>query len=834
MHSLASLVNNQGITIIDNNAVNITLDGFQIGKIDEIFRIGFAGSLDTNFNIPIVNEFIPNNLTVNKFLYRSDTGVEFNMGLTWANGLNLGISNDGIQSNGIQHTFPINKQENEGGFALKALQVNALPVSGGLETTALLIGAEIKFGEAVTFKIDGLGFGLDFLFVGENGGGNLGPFDIDLRVIPPKGIGVKIDAKSVTGGGYLYFGEDEYYGTVELEIVNKFSITAVGLLNTKLPDGTNGISFVVIIGVTGLNIQLGMGFALDGLGGMLGIQRTMNTDLLRNSLRDGSMDSILFPKDVVSNLNKVISDIKSIYPIKKKQFVFGPAARIIWSGGVIKIDLGLVVELKDPVRIALLGRLAIVVGSKDESLILIQIAFLAELDFAKKRFMFDASIYNSHILVFDIEGDMALRIFWGQNKAFLLSVGGFHPDFKPDESLLVSNIRRITISLLKDNPSLIFTSYFAVTSNTFQFGAGVDFYFAVSKLNVKGGFGFDCLIQFNPFYFKIGLYAYLGVFWGNTELIGISLDGALSGPTPWNFKGKAHIKVLMFKIPININVTWGDKKDTTLSDIDILPLVQESIENDKNWEGLLPENRTLLVTVKTIDSAQSVLIIHPVAYISVKQDVVPLDITLDKYGTQKISPTSINKFSMESLSIGGSLATEYTETTESFAPAQFFNMKDEDKLKSKSFEQKKNGIISKGDEKIVVNSAISKSVSYDVTRIDSEFGKYDRIKANQYATFNGDTNFNFAAFIDGGAIGKSSLSKANKIKKEFVLNKVRLENELYVIVNTESLEPYNNDLSSYTLGSRSDAIELLNNILASNPELEGSLAVVPEFELETA
>ena len=88
----------------------------------------------------------------------------------------------------------------------------------------------------------------------------------------------------------------KYFGAVELVIADKISIVVVGLLNTRLEDGSKGISLVVIIGVTGLNLALGAGFVLDGIGGMLGIQRTINTDVLREGLRNGTLDSILFPE----------------------------------------------------------------------------------------------------------------------------------------------------------------------------------------------------------------------------------------------------------------------------------------------------------------------------------------------------------------------------------------------------------------------------------------------------------------------------------------------------------------------------------------------------------
>lgn len=812
-----------GITIVDSNVINITLDGFQIGQIDEIFRLGFAGSITTKLDLPIVNKFIPNNLTVNKFVYREDTGVEFDLDLNWKWGLNVGFSNNGVDTEGVKLRIPLN-QDKQGKFLmLEALQLNAVPIPDGIGAEVLLMGAGMKFGKAVVFRIDGLGFGLDFTYVGANQG-NVGPFDVDMRVVPPRGIGVKIDAKAVIGGGYLYFGEDEYFGAVELEIVDKFSIVVVGLLNTKLPDGSKGISLVVIVGVTGLNIQLGMGFILDGMGGMLGIQRTMNTDVLREGLRNGTMDSILFPKDVVENIHKIISDIKAVYPIKRKQFVFGPAVRIGWGGGqsLVKLDVGLVIEFPDPVKIALLGRLAVEVGDGEDSIVMIQVAFMAVLNFEKKRFMFDAAIYDSNILTFTLEGDIALRIFWGEHRAFLMSVGGFHPDFQPEENMQVNNMRRLSISLLDDNPRLSINTYMAVTSNTFQFGAGADFYFSlVGVITLEGGFGIDCLFQFNPFYFTMSMYAYLGVYVAGVEVIGVGLEGSLSGTSPWNIKGKASFKLLMLEYSANIDHTWGDKKETSLPDIDVFPLVQAQIELSKNWKGELPPNKITLVTFGEIEAADDDILVHPLGTVSIQQSVVPLGVKLDKYGKKRID--GVDEFHINSVDIGGVSINTLIDTKDSFAPEQYFNMNDDEKLRSKSFEHMKNGIVTQGSNDLIANFVLERNVEYEVGIIDDEVGM-----TYQAGTYIEHADFNFDKFVKGGAITKSDLSKKSNQRSEVIQNKVTTSIEKYAIVNNDNLDHYD---SSEPLYTRAEALSHLNALINNNPNLEDELSVMPEFEL---
>ena len=43
---------------------------------------------------------------------------------------------------------------------------------------------------------------------------------------------------------------------------------------------------------------------------------------------------------------------------------------------------------------------------------------------------------------------MAFRLFWGGNtKGFLLSIGGFHPNYTPEEGMLVSDMKRMALKL---------------------------------------------------------------------------------------------------------------------------------------------------------------------------------------------------------------------------------------------------------------------------------------------------------------------------------------------------------------------------------------------------
>ena len=85
-----------------------------------------------------------------------------------------------------------------------------------------------------------------------------------------------------------------------------------------MPDGSRGFSLVVIIAAEGFPpIQLGFGFTLTGIGGLLGINRTCNEEFLRAGLKNKTLDDVLFPADPIRNA--------AAHPEHVRQRLPGPA-----------------------------------------------------------------------------------------------------------------------------------------------------------------------------------------------------------------------------------------------------------------------------------------------------------------------------------------------------------------------------------------------------------------------------------------------------------------------------------------------------------------------------
>ena len=149
----------------------------------------------------------------------------------------------------------------------------------------IALNAALNLGPILT-EIDGIGLEGSLTFP-ENNSGNLGPLNVDLGFKPPKGLAIEIEASVVSGGGYLYFDREkaQYSGIIQLEFEG-LTLTAIGLLTTRMPDGTSGYSLLIILTVEDFQpIQLGLGFKLTGIGGLFGFNRTVSIDTLRTGLK---------------------------------------------------------------------------------------------------------------------------------------------------------------------------------------------------------------------------------------------------------------------------------------------------------------------------------------------------------------------------------------------------------------------------------------------------------------------------------------------------------------------------------------------------------------------
>ncbi|MET0793619.1 MAG: DUF6603 domain-containing protein [Polyangiaceae bacterium] len=649
-------------------------------------------------------------------------------------------------------------------------------------------------------------------------GGNLGVLDLSLGFKPPKGAGLSIDAGAVRGGGYLFFDSDnqEYGGVVQLSILDMISVTAIGLISTKMPDGSAGFSLLVILSVEfNPGIQLGMGFSLVGLGGILGLNRTMLLEPLMLGVRNGTLNSILFPEgDIIANAPQIISDLRAIFPVYVGKFLIGPMAKLGWgTPTLVSVSLGVIIEI--PGNIAILGVLRLNLPTPDAPLVVIQVAFAGAIEFDKKRLFFFASLFESRILFITLEGEMGLLLGWGDEPAFVFTIGGFHPRFTPPPLPFPSPNRLALCILNEDNALVRIEAYFAVTSNTVQLGAHVELRFGFDSFGIQGHLGFDALFQFSPFYFSIEVDISLSLRALGMDLLSVRVDLGLEGPNPWHAHGTGHISLLFFEISADFDVTWGDSADTTLPPLPIIPLFAAEYDKTENWTAALPPNNNLLVSLRGQDSEPGTLVLHPLGTLRFSQRALPLGIRLDKVGTQK--PSDANRFD---LSVTSASVSKSGDAREKFALAQFQNMDDSEKLSRPSFESGVSGVEMKADSDLRCDHLARRVVRYEEILIDSEYKNHRRVQKPPRGLF-----------VHELKLGAASLSELSQGRREalgsYGRSGVVVPGEAFVVAHSDTNQAYG---AAGEFQSSSEAREHLAQVLALDPGLAGKLQVIPAHE----
>src|SRR5829696_2564230 len=615
---------------------------------------------------------------------------------------------------GLKILRPVNKSLGPAEIRQLTFELQPSPAGAPPGTRALVgLGAAVHLGP-VTAAVDGLGAQLTLRQVP---GGNLGPVDLQVGFKPPSGAALSIDAGAVTGGGFLFFDpeREQYAGGMHLEFEGGLTLNAIGLLTTRMPDGTRGFSLLVIVQASGFTpVQLGVGFTLNGVGGLLGINRTVATEVLRAGVRSRSLDAILFSQDdPTPRAPQIVSTLQSVFPPARDRFTFGPMALIGWgTPTVLTIEVALVLELPSPVRLMILGRLKAALPKPDAALVKINMDAFGLIDFERREASVDATLYDSTVGSFALTGDMALRAGWGDQPAFLLSIGGFHPAFSPPPGLPV--LRRLAIALSTgNNPRLRAEAYLAITSNTVQIGAGLEFYVEALGFNLSGGFGFDALLQLSPFLFQVDIRAHLALRRGRTMLAGIEVTVHLDGPTPWHARGVAKLKILFFSVSVQFEATFGDPAE--IQPRESVRIWEErlkpELENVRNWSAQLPDDAGRLAAFR--DSGE--VLVHPLGSASVSQRIVPLGHEITRFGAAE--PDGPRRFQItgcEGLALGD-------PTFDFFAPAQFFEMSDDEKLSSPSFDRMPSGANFAADTGTVVcGDAKVTPLAYETIVVEDE------------------------------------------------------------------------------------------------------------------
>ena len=668
--------------------------------------------------------------------------------------------------------------------------------------------------------------------------GNLGPVDLAVSFKSPEGAGIVVDDAIVTGGGFLSFDpkKGEYSGVLDLQIKDTIAVKAVGLLVTHMPNGAKGYSLLIIITEEGFEpIPLPLGFKLTGIGGLLALNRTFDEDALRAGLKNHMLESVMFPKDPVRNAPQILSNLNKIFPPSDGQHLFGPMARIAWgTPTLLTADLALVLEIGARLRLLILARIVAVLPKPENDLVHLEMDGVGVIDFDQGTAALDATLHDSRLLKkFVLTGDMAMRLKWDNAPNFALAVGGLHPAFNPPPAF--PKLERIALNLAAgNNPRLRCEAYFALTANTVQFGARAELYAAAAGFSIQGDMGFDVLIQFAPFFFIADFYAQVQLKRGSTNLFKVKVEGALSGPRPLHIKGKASFSILWWDISIRIDKTLvGGEKPPLPEPIDVLPLLKEALADAANWKGQLPDARRPMVTLRAGPRAAAEVLLHPLGTLSVKQNIVPLDMEISRFG--QAAPSGVRRFAISSVNLGGEKQSTQS-VKDFFAPAQFFEMSDNEKLSRPSFEPMTAGVTIGSNEILFTADAEDwlevGAIEFETIVVDKQKGSTqpgDQVNHHNPYRLSAELLALQARF---GAAAKSDLRRTGKARYRTVVGKNKVVKEGWSVVATDNLKvaPVPG-IEEEKPTNYSEAVQALHKLKQEDPAKAAGLKILRLSEL---
>ena len=573
-------------------------------------------------------------------------------------------------------------------------------------------------GLALDFSRDGSRLVFDLVALAE---GNLGPplrLTVDgagLRLVVdpslpevirpptaklPTGFGVVLEAGPIRGGGYLAVlpvpdhPDWTRYGGALLLRIGPVEVKAFGLI-TDRPDG---FAFVVIMSVEIYPpIELGLLFTLNGVGGIVGVEVTADTEALRARLKTGALGDLLFPPDPIGAAPGILDTLAAVFPVYPGGFVVGPMLKLGWGRPIsfVTAELALVLALPD-VKVLLLGRLRLAIPAPALPLIDLKAEIYGE--FSADRVLLLVSLVDSRIGFFGVEGDFGILLRFGDDPTFVLSAGGFHPRYQPPGELV--GMRRITVELSPPIFQMRVEAYAAVTTNSVQFGGRVEISYGIAGTGVFGYLGLDAIIRWAPrFGFEVDLVAGVGVRVFGITVASVELRLSLGGPAPWRALGTGVVQ-LPWPLPdfsIDVGpVTWGEAEEAPPQFVSPRHLVAQALSEGGAWRAGAPGREPGVRLREEPTPPAGSILVEPWSLFEGTQAALPLDTDIVRVGSSRIvqGENRIGLGDPRFEGTGGPTSTTAVSSpvTDRFAPGQYLDLPEDQQLRRPSFESFPSGM----------------------------------------------------------------------------------------------------------------------------------------------
>ncbi|MEO0532304.1 MAG: DUF6603 domain-containing protein [Cyanobacteria bacterium P01_A01_bin.123] len=550
--------------------------------------------------------------------------------------------------------------------------------------------------------------------------GNLGPMNFDWTLLEPDSLGIALKTGPVNGGGFLARDEekDRWFGALSLKF-SKFTLDGVIM--------TEGDSVLGIVWASRLNLPF-LGGQIEGLGILVGCDRTVSIDAFTQGLKNNVLDSILFPSDPVAKAPQILATVSQLLPRAENHTVLGVMARWVFGGQsrLFAVELGILLEFVGKSLRAgfLIGQGSLRLRKVPESVFALNLDLFGAIDRGRgdnddNEYFLKAVLRNSRVAGSELTGS---GLFYkGPKSEFVISVGGFNPRY-PVPSHPLFDLDRVKATLVnRDNLKLFFQGYIALTTSSFQIGIHAQLLYKKAGFTVEGLLSLDVLARFEGQFF-VDLALELAVRRGSRMIAGIGLEGTFSGTSPWRIEGRARLKLLFLKVSFPIKWQSSGDKPAAAEPVDALAALRAELIAPENWSGNTPSTGIVLREISRegvwIDAKNS---------LRVQQTAVPLEERITRIGPSPLrQPTT---FEITDVQLGQT-SQAWQAVEDNFSPGLYQDVDLDEAVRAPMYEKMAAGV-ELTDTTLDIGDAVDGGHAYEEEFIDDELDQAFRTEVNR-------------------------------------------------------------------------------------------------------
>jgi hypothetical protein len=375
---------------------------------------------------------------------------------------------------------------------------------GELRTIGVLIDGKVS--------LFGLSAAVDDLSLTYTVSGDGSPFDARRWKIDVAGFAITAELSGLTlAGGLRKFtpaeGGSEYLGML-LARLGVYGITVYGGFGEVGPPHDKYTSMFLFGAVNG-PIGGPPAFFLTGIGGGFGANRQLLVPTDLSQFGNYPLIKALDPAARAGDPFTELAQAREFFPAQRGQFWF--AAGISFNSFTLVDGVVVVaVSFGNGLEISILGLARMALPRPQAALVSIELALVARISTREGVVLVQAQLTDNSWLIAPavrLTGGFAFAAwFGGPNKGqFVLTLGGYHPDFHRDGYPVVPRLG-LTWQI-GDVVSVSGGSYFALTSEALMAGMKVEIHAQIGPAWAHLVFGADGIVYFDPFWLSVTIYA---------------------------------------------------------------------------------------------------------------------------------------------------------------------------------------------------------------------------------------------------------------------------------------------------------------------------------------